>query len=265
MNDSRPAPAEEEKPAVAVAGVSKRFRLELDRPSSIKEAILRFGRREVDDFWALRDISLAVPRSSCLGIIGHNGSGKSTLLRLIAGVHRPTTGKITTSGRLSALLALGAGFHPDLTGRENVFLNGAILGLGRRQMAAAMDDIIEFSGIGDQIDAPVKIYSNGMYVRLGFAVAVNIDPEILLIDEVIAVGDAQFKSRCLHHLQLLRAKGTTIVMVSHNTRLIRDFCDEVGWLDHGRLRTLGEPGAVVDAYLRHFAGGGDDKTLTDRE
>ncbi len=244
---------------VDVSDVSKRFRLELDRPSSLKEAVLRFGRRDVNDFWVLRDISLGVARSSFFGLIGHNGSGKSTLLRLIAGIHRPTTGRITTRGRVSALLELGSGFHPDLTGRENVYLNGAILGLSRRQMADAMDEIIAFSGIGDQIDAPVKIYSSGMYVRLGFAVSVNVDPQILLIDEVIAVGDEEFQNRCMTHLAQLRAKGTTIVLVSHNTDLIRDLCDRVGWLDHGRLRMVGEPDNVVDTYLQHVATSGDNE------
>lgn len=264
MTDSRAADLCMAEPALEVIGVSKRFRIELDRPSSVKEALLRFGRRSVDDFWVLRDISLQVPRGAFFGLIGHNGSGKSTLLRLIAGIHRPTDGKIVTRGRLSTLLELGSGFHPDLTGRENVFLNGAMLRLRRKQIAAVMDDIIGFSGIGEQIDAPVKIYSSGMYVRLGFAVAVHADPEILLIDEVIAVGDAQFKSRCLEHLQHLRDKGTTIVMVSHNTSLIRDSCDQAGWLDHGRLRTVGDPGAVVDAYLRNVADGADS-TLTARD
>ena len=185
---------------ISVQGVSKRFRLERNRPSSLKEALLRVGRRtDVDDFWVLRDVDLDIDAGSFFGLIGHNGSGKSTLLRLMANIHRPTSGQIDTNGRLSALLELGSGFHPDLTGRENVYLNGAMLGLTRRHMHEAMDEIIEFSGIGDFIDEPVKIYSSGMYVRLGFAVAVNVDPEILLVDEVIAVGDEEFQQRCMAH------------------------------------------------------------------
>ena len=251
--------------SISVSNVSKRFRLERNRPSSIKEAMLRFGRgNDKDDFWVLRDISLEVEPGSFFGLIGHNGSGKSTLLRLMANIHRPTQGSITTEGRLSALLELGSGFHPDLTGRENVYLNGAMLGLSRKHMHAAMDQIIEFSGIGDFIDEPVKIYSSGMYVRLGFAVAVNVDPEILLVDEVIAVGDEEFQRRCMNHMNMLRERGTTILLVSHNAALMRNQCDTVGWLDHGRLMELGEPETVVQTYLDHVASGGDN-TLTTRD
>ncbi len=251
--------------SIIVNDVSKRFRLERNRPSSLKEAILRFGRgNDKDDFWVLRDITLEVEPGSFFGLIGHNGSGKSTLLRLMANIHRPTKGTITTEGRLSALLELGSGFHPDLTGRENVYLNGAMLGLSRKHMHAAMDQIIEFSGIGDFIDEPVKIYSSGMYVRLGFAVAVNVDPEILLVDEVIAVGDEEFQRRCMNHMNMLRDRGTTILLVSHNATLMRDMCDTVGWLDHGRLMELGDPATVVQSYLDHVAAG-DGNTLTTRD
>ncbi len=235
--------------ALELSRVSKRFRVELDRPSSLKEAVLRFGRRRIDEFWALRDVSLEVSAGSFFGLVGHNGSGKSTLLRLMAGIHRPTSGDIATRGRLSAMLELGAGFHPDLTGRENVYLNGAILGLGRKQMTRALDDIVEFSGIGSLIDAPVKIYSSGMYARLGFAVAVNVEPEILLVDEVIAVGDDQFQTRCLDHMEVLRSAGTTIVLVSHDTELVKRLCDTAGWLDGGHLRSVGEPSEVISRYL----------------
>lgn len=251
--------------SIRVRDVSKRFRLERNRPSSIKEALLRLGKRgDVDDFWVLRDISLDIAPGSFFGLIGHNGSGKSTLLRLMAGIHRPTTGEIEAEGRLSALLELGSGFHPDLTGRENVYLNGAMLGFTRRQMSASMDDIIEFSGIGEFIDEPVKIYSSGMYVRLGFAVAVNVDPEILLVDEVIAVGDAEFQQRCMDHMHELRSNGTTIVLVSHNSTLMVDLCDTVAWIDHGRLVEVGDPASVVDAYLAKVSSSGDN-TLTTRD
>lgn len=250
--------------SIRVEGVSKKFRLERNRPSSIKEAMLRIGKKsDTDDFWVLRDIDLDIEPGSFFGLIGHNGSGKSTLLRLMAGIHRPTTGTIESEGRLSALLELGSGFHPDLTGRENVYLNGAMLGLSRKQMAASMDQIIDFSGIGDFIDEPVKIYSSGMYVRLGFAVAVNVDPELLLVDEVIAVGDEQFQRRCMEHMNKLRAGGTTIVLVSHNTDLMADLCDRLGWLDHGRLMKVGEPAEVVEAYLDHV--NRSDGTLTTRD
>lgn len=234
---------------ISINGVSKRFRLERNRPSSLKEAVLRVGsKRDSKEFWVLQDIDLEIEAGSFCGLIGHNGSGKSTLLRLIAGIHRPTLGSVEATGRLSALLELGSGFHPDLTGRENVYLNGAMLGMTRRQMATLMEAIIDFSGIGDFIDEPVKIYSSGMYVRLGFAVAVNVDPEILLVDEVIAVGDEEFQRRCMKHLELLRDRGTTIVLVSHSISLMND-CDKVGWLDHGKLLEVGKPAKVVDAYL----------------
>ncbi|GJM38658.1 MAG: hypothetical protein DHS20C19_20250 [Acidimicrobiales bacterium] len=251
--------------SITVRDVSKKFRLERNRPSSIKEAMLRIGRKsEADDFWVLRDIDLDIPPGSFFGLIGHNGSGKSTLLRLMAGIHRPTSGTIDSEGRLSALLELGSGFHPDLTGRENVYLNGAMLGLSRKQMAASMDSIIDFSGIGDFIDEPVKIYSSGMYVRLGFAVSVNVDPEILLVDEVIAVGDEEFQRRCMSHMNMLRERGTTIVLVSHNTSLMSDLCDRLGWLDHGRLVDVGEPEDVVANYLEAVETG-DRNRLTTRD
>jgi ABC-type polysaccharide/polyol phosphate transport system ATPase subunit len=237
--------------AVVVDGVSKRFRLYRERASSLKETITaRFGHRSrFEEFWALRDISLTIPAGTTFGLIGHNGSGKSTLLRLMAGIHQPTTGRITTRGRISALLELGAGFHPELTGRENVFLNGAILGLSRREVSAVFDDIVSFAGLEHFIDSPVKHYSSGMYVRLGFAVAVHVRPEILMIDEVIAVGDEEFQRRCFDHLYRLRRDGVTIVMVSHSSALMEQMCDELAWLDHGSLLAMGKPSEVVRAYL----------------
>lgn len=236
-------------PAIVVDDVSKRFRLHRDRPSSIKEAILRRNRSTVEDFWALKGVSLEIPKGSFYGLIGHNGSGKSTLLRMIAGIHEPSGGGVVVDGRISALLELGAGFHPDLTGRENIYLNGAILGLSNKQIDASVDRIIDFSGLGDFIDSPVKAYSSGMHVRLGFAISVNVDPEILLIDEVVAVGDEEFQRRCFDHLYTLRRQGVTIVLVSHASGLIESLCDEVAWLDHGELQLVGEPAHVVRSYI----------------
>lgn len=236
-------------PAISIENVSKKFVLRADRASSIKEAFLRRGKAESKDFWALRDISFDIPKGSFYGIIGHNGSGKSTLLRLTAGIHRPTTGSITANGQISALLELGSGFHPDLTGRENVFLNGAMLGLPRKQMEKAIDEITEFSGIGDFIDAPVKVYSSGMHVRLGFAIAVHVDPEILLVDEVLAVGDEAFQRKCFDHIYALRRRGTTIVLVSHDAGTMESLCDEVAWLDHGELQSVGDASPTIEAYL----------------
>lgn len=239
-------------PAIVVDGVSKRFRLKRDRPASLKEAVVARRRRRrlgSEEFWALRDVSLEIPRGATFGIIGHNGSGKSTLLRLIAGIHRPTEGRVRSDGRISALLELGAGFHPDLTGRENIYLNGSILGLTRPEISAVIDDIIEFSGIEDFIDAPVKVYSSGMYVRLGFAIAVHVNPEILLIDEVMAVGDEDFQRRCFDHLYELRRQGVTIVLVSHSLSIVQTMCDQAAWLDHGDLVALGPPAEVVGRYI----------------
>lgn len=234
--------------SVVVEDVSKRFRLYTERRNSLKERLLRGGSR-YEEFWALRDVSLQVPAGSTFGLIGHNGSGKSTLLKLMAGIHAPTSGFVRTAGRVNALLELGAGFHPELSGRDNILLNGSILGMSRRQILDALDEIVEFSGLGSFIDAPVKVYSSGMYVRLGFAIAVNLDPEILIIDEVIAVGDEEFQRRCFDHLYALRRRGVTIVFVSHSMSIVQTLCDQVAWLDHGRLRQVGGALEVADAYL----------------
>jgi ABC-2 type transport system ATP-binding protein/lipopolysaccharide transport system ATP-binding protein len=235
---------------ISAHDVSKHYRIHRDRPGSLKEAVVRRGRnRTIRDFWALKDVSLEIKRGSFFGLIGHNGSGKTTLLKLMAGIHEPTSGHLAVNGRVSALLELGSGFHPELSGRENIYLNGAILGLSRKEMNLAVDGIIEFSDIGDFIDAPVKILSSGMYVRLGFAVAVHVAPEILLIDEVIAVGDEAFQRKCLEHLYELRRAGTTIVLVSHSLPLVEGLCDEVGWLDHGNLMEAGEATEVCWSYL----------------
>ena len=235
-------------PAITVDDVSKRFRLYRDRTSSLKELLLRRAGSRYEEFWAVRNVSLEVPKGCTYGLIGHNGSGKSTLLRVMAGIHRPTSGSVSISGRVSALLELGAGFHPELSGRENVYLNGAILGMSRRDIDERIDEIIEFSGLEGFIDSPVKVYSSGMYVRLGFSVAVHVDPEILIIDEVIAVGDEDFQRRCFDHLYKLRRQGVTIVVVSHSLGLMQTLCDEVAWLDHGVLQEAGPAPKVVRAY-----------------
>jgi ABC-2 type transport system ATP-binding protein/lipopolysaccharide transport system ATP-binding protein len=238
------------EPAIVVEGVGKSFRMYRDRRTNLKEIFTQRRRRSrYDTFQALDGVSLQVPRSSTFGLIGHNGSGKSTLLKLIAGIHQPTTGTVSARGRVSAMLELGAGFHPELSGRDNIYLNGAILGMSRRQIETAMDRIVAFSGIEEFIDTPVKVYSSGMYVRLGFSIAVNLDPEILVIDEIVAVGDEEFQRRCFEHLHELRRRGVTIIFVTHSMALVRQLCDDVAWLDHGRLRAVGKPGEVVDAYL----------------
>ncbi len=235
--------------AITVDHVSKVFRLYTDKPTNLKQAITRLSRARYESFQALTDVSLDVAQGESFGLVGHNGSGKSTLLRLMARIHRPTSGTVVTKGRVSALLELGAGFHPELSGRENIYLNGAILGLKKRDLDAAFDDIVEFAGLQAFIDSPVKVYSSGMYVRLGFAVAVHVNPDILMIDEVIAVGDEEFQRRCMDHLFQLRRDGVTIVLVSHSLDIMQNLCDRLAWLDHGTLQRIGAPLDVVRGYL----------------
>ena len=243
--------------AVVVEGVSKRFQLVSDRPLSLKEAWTgmrlgsgrRFRRVSSEPFWALRDVSLEVPQGSMYGLVGRNGSGKSTLLRVMAGIYRPTEGRVDVRGRTSALLELGAGFHPALSGRENIYLNASVLGVPKSQIDDRVDQIVEFAGLEEFIDSPVKIYSSGMYVRLGFAVAVHVDPEILIVDEVVAVGDEEFQLRCFSHLEALRAQGVTIVLVSHDLGMLRANCDQMAWLNRGLVAAVGEPQDVINAYL----------------
>jgi ABC-2 type transport system ATP-binding protein len=235
--------------AIVLDGVSKAFRVFSERNQSLKQAILRRNRAKYDEFWALDDVTFSIPQGSTFGLIGSNGAGKSTALKLIAQILVPDQGKIQVNGRVSALLELGAGFHPDLTGRENVYLNGAILGLSRRTLREKMDSIVEFSGLDSFIDQPVKTYSSGMYARLGFAVAVHVDPEILLLDEVLAVGDELFQRKCAEKVAELRRGGRTVVLVSHSMGSIQAMCDHAAWIDQGKCRAVGPTGEVVDAYL----------------
>jgi ABC-type polysaccharide/polyol phosphate transport system ATPase subunit len=237
--------------AVTVDAVSKRFRLYQERNQSLKATLMRRGRSRYQEHWALRDVSLEIPSGKTFGFIGENGSGKSTLLKCIAKILRPDAGQIAVDGKVSALLELGAGFHPELSGRENVYLNGSILGLGRRDLDRKFDDIVAFAGLERFIDSPVKNYSSGMYVRLGFAVAINVDPDVLLVDEVLAVGDEQFQRKCNEKFFQLKADGITIVIVTHDLGSVRSLCDVVAWIDQGRLRDVGSADEVVDAYLDH--------------
>ena len=236
--------------AVDLSGVSKRFLRQADRRNTLKERLVRGRARNTQDFWAVRDINVQIPRGSVYGLIGHNGSGKSTLLKLITGIYRPSEGQITTEGRVAALIELGAGFHPDMTGRENIRLNGSILGLSKSEVSDAMETIIDFSGLRDFIDDPVKHYSSGMYVRLGFSVAVHMKPDVLLVDEVLAVGDEEFQRKCFDHLYTLRREGRTIVVVSHGLGQLEGLCDEVAWLDHGTVQEIGPATEVIGSYLR---------------
>ena len=235
--------------AIRAENLSKRFWLNAERHTSLKERVVRGKLPRGHEFWALRDASFEIERGSTFGLMGPNGSGKSTTLKVLAGIYRPTSGRVTVDGRVSALLELGSGFHGDLTGRENIRLNGAILGLTGRQINSAMDRILDFAGIGEFIDLPVKIYSSGMFVRLAFAIAVSLDPEILMVDEVIAVGDEEFQRKCFDHLFDLRKRGTTIVLVTHSLGLIRDMCDQAMWLEHGQIQRLGPAMEVADSYI----------------
>jgi len=237
--------------AISVQGVGKRFRLRAGGTRTLKSSVLdllRPGGRRGRGFWALQDVSFSVPAGETLGLIGANGAGKSTLLSLLAGTKVPTCGSIETQGTISSLLELGAGFHPDLTGRENVFLSGAIMGIPRAKMRERFEAIVDFAGIRDFIDQPVKHYSSGMYVRLGFAVAVEVDPDILLIDEVLAVGDISFQRKCLDKMSDFRKRGKTMLIISHDLATIQRISDRILVLDEGRVMGIGSPDSMLEAY-----------------
>jgi ABC-type polysaccharide/polyol phosphate transport system ATPase subunit len=205
--------------------------------------------RPDETFSALQDVSFTVPAGRTCGIIGRNGSGKSTMLKLVAGITKPTSGTVRVHGRVSALIELGAGFHPEISGRENVFINGIMLGLSKREVARRFDEIVEFAELTDFIDAPVKTYSSGMYMRLGFAVAIHVDPDVLLVDEVLAVGDEGFTHKCLDKFAEFKRRGKTILLVTHSLGLVERFCDDALWLDAGRVKGTGDPKRVVGAYV----------------
>jgi ABC-2 type transport system ATP-binding protein len=235
--------------AVEFEGVSKGYRVYHERNQSLKELLLRRQRVQFDRHWAIKDLSFSAKEGETLGLIGHNGAGKSTVLKLIAGILVPEEGQIKVDGRVSALLELGAGFHPDLTGRENVYLNGALLGIGRKELKQRFDDLVEFSGLAEAIDKPVKTYSSGMYARLGFSVAINVDPDLLLIDEVLAVGDELFQQKCAERIDLLRQQGKTIIIVSHSLGQLRSICDRIVRFGNGELQGEGPAGSMIDDYV----------------
>jgi ABC-type polysaccharide/polyol phosphate transport system ATPase subunit len=244
--------------AIAIEDVSKDYRLWGRRSqfATLKSALLKRDLALAPDaaVAALRHVSFVVDRGEAFGIIGRNGSGKSTLLKLISGILKPTSGKVAVNGRVAALIELGAGFHPEITGRENIYINGIMLGLSRREVDQRFDKIVEFSGISEFLDQPVKTYSSGMYVRLGFAVAVHVDPDVLLIDEVLSVGDEEFSARCVAKIQELKYRGVTLLFVTHQLDQVRNLCDRALWLDHGRTEAIGDPMRVVDAYLQEVSG-----------
>ena len=245
--------------SIELSRVSKRYRLRRGwYVTSLKDEVGRLTARLLgrdvqprEEFWALRDVSFSLERGEVLGLIGMNGAGKSTLLKILSQVTVPTTGSFVTNGRLGSLIEIGAGFHPDLSGRENIFLNGSIMGMTRREVQRKFDQIVAFAEVGRFIDTPIKFYSSGMQMRLGFAVAAHTDPDILLIDEILAVGDASFQAKCLNKLAELKEQDKTIVLVSHNLTNITEHARTVLWIDHGTIRMFGESDAVVDAYLEH--------------
>jgi lipopolysaccharide transport system ATP-binding protein len=235
--------------AVRCEDVSKRFRIYHEKNMSLKQTVLRRGRSRFEEFWAVKDVSVEVPHGQALAIIGRNGSGKSTLLKCIAGILQPERGKVSVDGRLAALLELGAGFYPEYTGRENIYLNGALHGLSRRYIDSVMDKIIEFSDIPRFIDNTVKTYSSGMFARLGFAIAVHMDPEILVVDEILSVGDEAFQRRCFDRISELKAEGRTMVIVSHSLDVVKRLCSTGIWMDAGSVRSHGPITDVIQDYL----------------
>jgi ABC-type polysaccharide/polyol phosphate transport system ATPase subunit len=248
-------------PAIELRGVSKRFRLRAGRgqwtlKSAIVDALRRRRLLRDDRFEALHGIDLTVARGEALGIIGENGSGKSTLLRLIARIYRPDTGTVRVEGRVAALIELGAGFHPEFTGRENIAVSGMLLGLSRHEVLDRLDEIVEFADIGEFIDQPARTYSSGMLMRLGFSVAVHLDPDVLLIDEALAVGDEAFAAKCGARLADFRERGKTMVLVSHDASAVERWCDQAIWLGRGVVRAIGHPRAVIESYHRALASSG---------
>jgi ABC-type polysaccharide/polyol phosphate transport system ATPase subunit len=239
-------------PAIQLEKIGVRYRAPSERISTIKEYTIRWlqGKIKHRDFWALQDVSFDIQPGETLGLIGHNGAGKSTLLKLIARVLRPSTGRVVVRGNVAPLLEFGAGFHPELTGRENVFLNGALLGFSRSEMEGKFQRIVDFAELGEFIDAPMRTYSSGMWARLGFAVATDVTPDILIIDEVLSVGDEAFQRKSATRMQEFRDRGATVLLVSHSMAVIEQMCQRVAWLHHGRLMDVGAPAAVIEAYRR---------------
>jgi ABC-2 type transport system ATP-binding protein len=241
--------------AVEINSVSKTFKIYREKYTSVKERMLHFGRVPHEEFQALRNVSLDIEAGTTMGLLGHNGSGRSTLLKCVAGILQPTTGSVHTVGRLAALLELGAGFQPDLTGRENVYLNASILGLKRNDIDKVFDEIVGFAELENFIDTPVKHYSSGMYIRLGFATAVHVDPDILLVDEVLSVGDESFQRKCLDKVRNFQAEGRTIIVVTHAADLVRQMCDRAAALDHGDLVIEGDPNDVIREFRERLMSG----------
>ena len=239
---------------LSVDHLVKSFRIHHQKTNSLKQLLAARGRNRFEDFVAVNDVTFDVREGEVFGIIGQNGSGKSTLLKCMAGILQPNSGSVSVHRRMGALLELGAGFHPELSGRENIFLNAAILGMGRREISGRFDEIVDFSGLHTFIDQPVKTYSSGMYVRLAFAVAINVDPQLLIVDEILAVGDVSFQRRCMEKFVEFRNEGRTIVLVTHDMSSIKNLCDRAIWLEHGTVVDAGDPSDLVEAYTERMLG-----------
>lgn len=235
---------------IKAENVSMRFRLSADRITSMKEYVVRMltGRLQYKEFWALRNVSFSVEKGEVLGVIGHNGAGKSTLLKVISGILRPTEGSVTVQGNIVPMLELGSGFDFDMTGRENIFLNGAILGYSKEFLTAKYQEIVDFSELGDFIDEPLRNYSSGMMMRLAFSIATVVEPEILIVDEILAVGDADFQAKSKRRMMELMSGGTTVLLVSHTLSQVREMCDKVLWIERGQVQGYGEAKVLCDAY-----------------
>lgn len=236
--------------AVDIQNLGKMFKMYSERNQSMKSALMRGRISKFEEFWALEDISLSIQKGETLGLVGSNGSGKSTLLKTLAKIYWPDRGQIDYFGRMSALLEVGSGFHPELTGRENIYLNGSILGMKKKEIDLRFDKIVEFSGVSKFIDQPVKNYSSGMYVRLGFSVAIHVEPDILVVDEVLAVGDAAFQKQCFQRFKELKKQGTTIILVTHDLDAMNQLCDRAVWIKNGLVEMQGQSKKVSTSYLK---------------
>ena len=237
--------------AIELTDISKKFKIYHAKEVNLKYALInwiRGAKSRYDEFWALQGVNISVRAGETVGLIGRNGSGKSSLLKIIGKILYPTSGRVQTRGSIASLIELGAGFHPELTGRENIYINSSILGFSRKEIGRKFDEIVEFSELRQFIDNPIKSYSSGMYLRLGFAVAINVDPDILLIDEILAVGDESFQAKCIRKIEEFKKKGKTIIYVSHDLDSVEMICDQVCLLDHGKLICSGRPSNGIQAY-----------------